>query len=101
MKTRLTEMVGIKYPIVLSGVSWTSTPEMVAAVSNAGGLANVSKTTKEATEYGDTKTGALPVGQVQGLIHDGPTVAELFERTIAEAQKAQSKVNAAFISKEV
>ncbi len=38
MKTRLTEMIGIKYPIVLSGMSWISTPKMVAAVSNAGGL---------------------------------------------------------------
>ena len=36
MKTRITEMVGIKYPIVLSGMSWISTPKMVAAVSNAG-----------------------------------------------------------------
>lgn len=27
MKTRLTEMVGIKYPIVLSGMSWISVPE--------------------------------------------------------------------------
>jgi enoyl-[acyl-carrier protein] reductase II len=38
MKTRLTEMLGIKYPIFLSGMSWISVPEMVAAVSNAGGL---------------------------------------------------------------
>ncbi len=38
MKTRITEMLGIKYPIVLSGMSWISTPKMVAAVSNAGGL---------------------------------------------------------------
>ena len=38
MRTRVTEMVGIKYPIVLSGMSWISTPKMVAAVSNAGGL---------------------------------------------------------------
>ena len=38
MKTRLTEMVGIKVPILLSGMSWISTPKMVAAVSNAGGL---------------------------------------------------------------
>ena len=38
MKTRITEMVGIKVPIVLSGMSWISTPKMVAAVSNAGGL---------------------------------------------------------------
>ncbi|MCF8054354.1 MAG: nitronate monooxygenase [Deltaproteobacteria bacterium] len=38
MKTRVTELLGIKYPFVLSGMSWISTPKMVAAVSNAGGL---------------------------------------------------------------
>jgi len=38
MKTRITELLGIPYPIVLSGMSWISVPEMVAAVSNAGGL---------------------------------------------------------------
>jgi NAD(P)H-dependent flavin oxidoreductase YrpB (nitropropane dioxygenase family) len=38
MKTRITEMLGIQHPIFLSGMSWISVPEMVAAVSNAGGL---------------------------------------------------------------
>ncbi len=38
MKTRITEMMGIQYPIFLSGMSWISVPELVAAVSNAGGL---------------------------------------------------------------
>ncbi|MHB8771473.1 MAG: NAD(P)H-dependent flavin oxidoreductase [Syntrophales bacterium] len=38
MKTRITELFGIEYPIVLSGMSWISVPKMVAAVSNAGGL---------------------------------------------------------------
>ena len=38
MKTRITELLGIKYPIILSGMSWISVPKMVAAVSNAGGL---------------------------------------------------------------
>ena len=38
MKTRITELFGIEYPIILSGMSWISTPDMVAAVSNAGGL---------------------------------------------------------------
>jgi len=38
MKTRITELFGIKYPIVLSGMSWISVPKMGAAVSNAGGL---------------------------------------------------------------
>jgi len=38
MKTKITEILKIKYPIILSGMSWISTPELVAAVSNAGGL---------------------------------------------------------------
>jgi enoyl-[acyl-carrier protein] reductase II len=38
MKTRVTELFGIEHPIILSGMSWISTPEMVAAVSNSGGL---------------------------------------------------------------
>jgi enoyl-[acyl-carrier protein] reductase II len=38
VKTRITELFGIEYPILLSGMSWISVPKMVAAVSNAGGL---------------------------------------------------------------
>ena len=37
MKTRITQLFGIKYPIILPGMSWISTPELVAAVCNAGG----------------------------------------------------------------
>ena len=38
MITQITKLFGIKYPIVLSGMSWISTPELVAAVANVGGL---------------------------------------------------------------
>jgi enoyl-[acyl-carrier protein] reductase II len=38
MKTRITKLLGIKYPIILSGMSWISVPKLVAAVSEAGGL---------------------------------------------------------------
>jgi enoyl-[acyl-carrier protein] reductase II len=38
METLITKLFGIKYPIVLSGMTGISTPELVAAVSNAGGL---------------------------------------------------------------
>ena len=58
-------------------------------------MANAFKAIKDATEDGDSKKGVLPVGQVQGLIHDQPTIAELFERIMKEAKAAQAKVNAA------
>lgn len=38
MKTRITELFGIKYPILMAGMNWATTPKLVAAVSNAGGL---------------------------------------------------------------
>ncbi len=38
MKTRMTELFGIKHPIMLAGMAFVSLPKLVAAVSNAGGL---------------------------------------------------------------
>jgi enoyl-[acyl-carrier protein] reductase II len=38
VRTAITELLGIEMPILLPGMSWISTPELVAAVSNAGGL---------------------------------------------------------------
>lgn len=38
MQTAITQLLGIQHPLILTGMSWISTPELVAAVSNAGGL---------------------------------------------------------------
>ena len=38
MKTRITELLGIKYPIIQSAMNYVAYPSLVAAVSNAGGL---------------------------------------------------------------
>jgi len=37
-KTRMTEMFGIKHPIMLAGMNWITEPKLVSAVCNAGGL---------------------------------------------------------------
>lgn len=57
-------------------------------------MANGFKAFKLATEDGDVEKGILPVGQVMGLIRDEPTVAELFERIVAEAKEVQQKLAA-------
>lgn len=44
MKTRITELLGIKYPIVQAGMGWVSYLPLVVAVSNAGGLGILSPT---------------------------------------------------------
>ncbi|MCX7981310.1 MAG: nitronate monooxygenase [Syntrophales bacterium] len=61
-------------------------------------MANAFKMIKVATEEGNTKIGVLPVGQVQGLIHDIPTVAELIERIVKEAGEANQRLTTIFSS---
>jgi len=41
MKTRMTELFGIKHPIMCGGMMWLARPELCAAISNAGGLGNL------------------------------------------------------------
>ena len=38
MKTVITELLGIEYPIIQGGMAWVGTNELAAAVSEAGGL---------------------------------------------------------------
>jgi NADH:quinone reductase (non-electrogenic) len=38
MKTRVTELLGIRYPIIQGGMQWVGRAELASAVSNAGGL---------------------------------------------------------------
>lgn len=37
-KTKMTELFGIKHPIMLAGMNWITDPNLVATVCNAGGL---------------------------------------------------------------
>lgn len=38
MRTRVTELLKIDYPIIMGGMAWAGTPKLAAAVSEAGGL---------------------------------------------------------------
>jgi nitronate monooxygenase len=38
LHTKLCDLLGIQQPILLAGMGGASTPELAAAVSNAGGL---------------------------------------------------------------
>jgi NAD(P)H-dependent flavin oxidoreductase YrpB (nitropropane dioxygenase family) len=41
IKTEITEMFGVKYPIICGAMMWLCTPPLCAAISNAGGLGNL------------------------------------------------------------
>ena len=49
-QNRLTELLGIEYPIIQGGMQWISRAELVGAVSNAGGLGILSALTFRSPE---------------------------------------------------
>ncbi len=101
LKTRVCEILGIQHPIVLAGMGGASTPELAAAVSNAGGLgvlgaaacgpAQLREWIRRTRELTDKPFGVdtlLPAsvrreGQVQG---EGPTPRDLLPEMLAFAK---------------
>lgn len=51
MKTRVTELLGIKAPIVQGGMQWVGRAELAAAVSNAGGLGVLTALTQPSPDH--------------------------------------------------
>ncbi|MDK2888041.1 nitronate monooxygenase [Desulfofundulus australicus DSM 11792] len=93
MRTRITELLGIKYPIIQGGMQWLSRAEFAAAVSNAGGLGIITAAThptKEALVEEIRKVRALtdkPFGvNISMLPEVGPRdkTAAYFEAVIEE-----------------
>ena len=50
MRTRITDMLGIKYPIIQGGMQWVGRAELASAVSNAGGLGILTALTQPSPE---------------------------------------------------
>ena len=50
IRTRVTELLGIRYPIVQGGMMWVGRAELAAAVSNAGGLGILTALTQPTPE---------------------------------------------------
>jgi NAD(P)H-dependent flavin oxidoreductase YrpB (nitropropane dioxygenase family) len=50
MKTRITELLRIRYPIIQGGMMWVGRAELAAAVSNAGGLGTLTALTQPSPE---------------------------------------------------
>ncbi|HPE45513.1 MAG TPA: nitronate monooxygenase, partial [Deltaproteobacteria bacterium] len=60
IKTAITEMFGIKYPVICGAMMWLCTPKLCAAVSNAWGMGNLTAGNFETEEefraaIGETK----------------------------------------------
>lgn len=50
IKTAITEMFGIKYPVICGAMMWLCKPKLCAAISNAGGMGNLTAGNYETEE---------------------------------------------------
>jgi NAD(P)H-dependent flavin oxidoreductase YrpB (nitropropane dioxygenase family) len=50
LQTRITQLLGIRYPIIQGGMQWVGRAELAAAVSNAGGLGILTALTQPTPE---------------------------------------------------
>jgi NAD(P)H-dependent flavin oxidoreductase YrpB (nitropropane dioxygenase family) len=92
LRTRLTELTGVRYPIVQTGMGWVSGPELTAATAAAGGLGIIAsatlspedmlaaiRTVKERTDapFGVNIRGDAPdaLDRARTLIREGVRVA--------------------------
>jgi len=50
MRTRVSELLGTRYPIIQGGMQWVGTAELASAVSNAGGLGILTALTQPTPE---------------------------------------------------
>jgi nitronate monooxygenase len=93
LKTRVTEMLNIEYPIIQGGMMWLATAELAAAVSNAGGfgiVAALSSKSGEGLREEIRKCKALtdkPFGVNVSMLPDLATdekIEEYFDAIVAE-----------------
>lgn len=75
--------------VVLGGL--LSQPQALRQLAQFGAA---TESIRLAIEDGDLDKGVQLIGQAQGLIDDAPSVAELFERILAEADACRRRLNA-------
>lgn len=93
MKTRLTDLLGVRYPIVQTGMGWVAGPRLAAATSNAGGLGILAAATMTLDELNDaivemkSRTQA-PFGV--NLRTDAPDITDRIDLMIEQRVKVAS-----------
>ena len=108
MKTKLTELLGIEYPIVQSGMQWLAVPQLAAAVCNAGGIGTINVTCWPTLDEfadaldemnsldGNVDSAIFCAGMGMGLVHDVVPVKVLLDRMVKEAEETVNSLKMAF-----
>lgn len=93
LRTRFTELVGVRYPVVQTGMGWVSGPELTAATCAAGGLGILAAATMSydelelAVKAARARTDA-PFGV--NMRADQPDVADRVELLVREGVRVAS-----------
>ncbi|QMV24681.1 nitronate monooxygenase [Streptomyces sp. SCUT-3] len=93
LHTALCELVGVRYPIVQTGMGWVSGPELTAATAEAGGLGILASATLSLEE---TRTAVRAVRERTGapfgvnLRGDAPDVLERADLLVREGVRVAS-----------
>src|SRR5260370_40193746 len=93
LRTPLTELTGVRWPVVQTGMGWVAGPRLVVAVAEAGGLGLLPSSTmtlaelKRAVAEGKDRTGPPFGGNVRA---DAPDAPERVAPIIPERVKGAS-----------
>lgn len=110
IKTAITEMFGVKYPIICGAMYWICKSELCAAVSNAGGLGNLT-----AANYPTEEEFRKAIEEVRKLtdkpfmvnvtilpsVHVGPDHHKMYLNVCAEEKVAGLEVSGAPLDRAV
>lgn len=93
LRTRFTELVGVRHPIVQTGMGWVAGPRLVAATANAGGLGILASATMGFDQFVAAvrevrERTAAPFGV--NLRADQPDVAARIEVLVREGVRVAS-----------
>jgi len=108
MKTKITEMFGIEYPIICGAMMWLCTPKLCAAISNAGGMGNLTAgnyPTEEELRDAINETRKLTDKPfmvnvtILPSVHIGPEQHKMYLRVCAEEKVAGLEISGAPIDK--
>ena len=108
IKTKITEMFGVEYPIICGAMYWLCVPQLCAAVSNAGGLGNLTAAnypTEEGFRNAIKETRKLTDKPfmvnvtILPSVHVGPDMHKMYLRVCAEEKIAGLEISGAPIDK--
>lgn len=95
METRVSKLLGTKYPVIQGGMAWVAEYHLAAAVSNAGGLGIIERQVHR-LRWSESRSGEAkkltdkPFGVNVMLLN--PNAAEVAQIVIEEGVKARPQV---------